>query len=134
MTSPIHVGASDRDVSSDSLLSVQSNNPMMGETDVKSTTEEQQHQGTAETPNLELVNSPISQSSGLGQRSLLPSTRSYKTYKRRFFGLAQLVLLNIIVSWDVSSPLRNWCPVLMQTSVALLFASLQNLVAIFPCL
>ncbi len=25
---------------------------------------------------------------------------SYKVYKRRFFGLAQLVLLNIVVSWD----------------------------------
>ena len=24
----------------------------------------------------------------------------YRTYKRRFFGLAQLVLLNVIVSWD----------------------------------
>lgn len=26
----------------------------------------------------------------------------YRLYKRRFFGLAQLVLLNVIVSWDVS--------------------------------
>jgi hypothetical protein len=25
----------------------------------------------------------------------------YKVYKRRFFGLGQLVLLNIVVSWDV---------------------------------
>lgn len=25
----------------------------------------------------------------------------YKVYKRRFFGLTQLVLLNIVVSWDV---------------------------------
>ena len=31
----------------------------------------------------------------------------YKVYKRRFFGLAQLVLLNIIVSWDVSAPERK---------------------------
>lgn len=29
------------------------------------------------------------------------STVPYKVYKRRFFGLAQLVLLNIVVSWDV---------------------------------
>lgn len=29
----------------------------------------------------------------------------YKVYKRRWFGLVQLVLLNIIVSWDVSIPL-----------------------------
>ena len=27
----------------------------------------------------------------------------YKVYKRRFFGLFQLALLNIIVSWDASS-------------------------------
>ncbi len=26
----------------------------------------------------------------------------YKVYKRRWFGLIQLVLLNIIISWDVS--------------------------------
>lgn len=26
----------------------------------------------------------------------------FKVYKRRFWGLAQLVLLNIVVSWDVS--------------------------------
>lgn len=26
----------------------------------------------------------------------------YKVYKRRWFGLAQLVLLNIVASWDVS--------------------------------
>lgn len=28
----------------------------------------------------------------------------YKVYKRRWFGLVQLVLLNIVVSWDVSYP------------------------------
>jgi FLVCR family MFS transporter 7 len=33
--------------------------------------------------------------------------RVYKVYKRRWFGLVQLVLLNIIVSWDVSSPLKS---------------------------
>lgn len=27
----------------------------------------------------------------------------FKVYKRRWFGLAQLVLLNIVVSWDVST-------------------------------
>lgn len=30
----------------------------------------------------------------------------YKVYKRRWFGLVQLVLLNIIVSWDVSTLLQ----------------------------
>lgn len=33
----------------------------------------------------------------------------YRVYKRRWFGLMQLVLMNIIVSWDVSS-LRNSLP------------------------
>ena len=32
------------------------------------------------------------------------STGPYKVYKRRFFGLAQLILLNIVVSWDVREP------------------------------
>lgn len=30
------------------------------------------------------------------------SHEHYKVYKRRWFGLAQLVLLNVVVSWDVS--------------------------------
>ena len=30
----------------------------------------------------------------------------YKVYKRRWFGLMQLVLLNIVVSWDVSIPIH----------------------------
>lgn len=30
--------------------------------------------------------------------------RVYRTYKRRWFGLVQLVLLNIVVSWDVRLP------------------------------
>jgi hypothetical protein len=29
--------------------------------------------------------------------------QEYRVYKRRWFGLLQLVLLNIIVSWDVSA-------------------------------
>ena len=33
----------------------------------------------------------------------------YKKYKRRWFGLVQLVLLNIIVSWDVSIALFLKC-------------------------
>lgn len=36
--------------------------------------------------------------------------RVYKVYKRRWFGLVQLVLLNIIVSWDVSSLLKSSQP------------------------
>lgn len=32
----------------------------------------------------------------------------WKVYKRRWFGLLQLVLLNVVVSWDVSSPFCSW--------------------------
>lgn len=40
-----------------------------------------------------------------GDRSL-----GYKIYRRRWFGLGQLVLLNIIVSWDVSGA-TSWTDV-----------------------
>jgi hypothetical protein len=33
----------------------------------------------------------------------LSTVTVYKVYRRRFWGLAQLVLLNIVVSWDVSA-------------------------------
>lgn len=39
---------------------------------------------------------PITQSGEL----IEPDHQHYRVYKRRFFGLAQLALLNIIVSWD----------------------------------
>jgi hypothetical protein len=35
------------------------------------------------------------------QRGLVDPAAQYRVYRRRFFGLAVLVLLNIIVSWDV---------------------------------
>lgn len=40
------------------------------------------------------------------QQSLGPHTTGleYRVYKRRWFGLAQLVFLNIIVSWNVCEP------------------------------
>jgi hypothetical protein len=37
-----------------------------------------------------------------GDVTTATNTVVYKVYKRRWFGLVQLVLLNIIVSWDVS--------------------------------
>ena len=46
--------------------------------------------------------------SGAGAHALahapteMPFSTEYRVYKRRWFGLFQLVLLNIIVSWDVS--------------------------------
>lgn len=44
------------------------------------------------------------------EASINGGTVEYKSYKRRWFGLAQLVLLNIVVSWDVSgfSTLLDW--------------------------
>ena len=42
-----------------------------------------------------------------------PGAIEYRVYKRRWFGLVQLALLNIIVSWDVSNddslPLPSTC-------------------------
>ena len=39
---------------------------------------------------------------GMTAPAAAPAGIEYKVYKRRWFGLAQLTLLNIIVSWDVS--------------------------------
>lgn len=39
---------------------------------------------------------------GSGSAEGHEGAREFKVYKRRWFGLVQLVLLNIIVSWDVS--------------------------------
>jgi FLVCR family MFS transporter 7 len=42
----------------------------------------------------------------------------YKVYKRRWFGLVQLVLLNIIVSWDVGSVQLGLCkPEMLRSCV-----------------
>jgi hypothetical protein len=44
-------------------------------------------------------------SAGAMEQRLPPQPVSeYKTYKRRWFGLFQLILLNIVVSWDVGIP------------------------------
>lgn len=40
---------------------------------------------------------------GNDRASTVAPVIEYKVYRRRYFGLFQLVLLNIIVSWDVSS-------------------------------
>lgn len=54
---------------------------------------------------LEIIDSPREDDPALGPERThsRPSTATqttYRVYKRRFFGLSQLVLLNIIVSWD----------------------------------
>lgn len=41
----------------------------------------------------------------------------WKVYKRRWFGLAQLVLLNVVVSWDVSSRRFHSIPLVLQSSL-----------------
>jgi hypothetical protein len=38
------------------------------------------------------------------KKSKTYSHEHFRVYKRRWFGLAQLCLLNIVVSWDVSRP------------------------------
>jgi len=61
----------------------------------------------------------------------------YKVYKRRWFGLVQLVLLNIIVSWDVScrlcSSASRRLPLLMHNIVALLLCQLHDYCTILQC-
>ncbi|KAF7507448.1 hypothetical protein GJ744_010379 [Endocarpon pusillum] len=54
---------------------------------------------------LEMMDSPREDDPALGlERNLSPRSDAaqtiYRVYKRRFFGLSQLVLLNIVVSWD----------------------------------
>jgi len=68
----------------DVLSEVRSNDELLGEED-----EQQQHNSNA----------------GTGMDGMVEEgdAVTYKVYKRRWFGLVQLVLLNIIVSWDVST-------------------------------
>ena len=61
--------------------------------------------GESTSSDLEIIDSPQEHDPALGlERSLSRQTSgvqtTYRVYKRRFFGLAQLVLLNIVVSWD----------------------------------
>jgi hypothetical protein len=49
-----------------------------------------------------------SQPSGAAHHGQTYSHSHFKVYKRRWFGLGQLVLLNIVVSWDVC--LALYCP------------------------
>ncbi|KAK6437779.1 hypothetical protein LTR95_006021 [Oleoguttula sp. CCFEE 5521] len=43
---------------------------------------------------------PSSSSTGFADFTEAPDEAVYRVYKRRFFGLTQLILLNIVVSWD----------------------------------
>ena len=51
--------------------------------------------------------------------TITSSETEFKVYKRRWFGLVQLVLLNIIVSWDVSGTC-GFQPASRQTALLLL--------------
>ena len=60
-----------------------------------------------------------------------PQETTYRTYKMRWFGLGQLVLLNIVVSWDVSNALcsirvRKSLISLTSTAVAVLLACSEH--------
>ncbi|ERF76796.1 hypothetical protein EPUS_08981 [Endocarpon pusillum Z07020] len=60
---------------------------------------------TSNSSDLEVIDSPREDDPALGlERNLSPRSNAaqtiYRVYKRRFFGLSQLVLLNIVVSWD----------------------------------
>jgi hypothetical protein len=58
--------------------------------------------------NIELTNLDTHGSSSRGGNEVAAAgTAQYRVYKIRWFGLAQLVLMNIVVSWDVSSPFRT---------------------------
>ena len=50
------------------------------------------------------VEGPSDGSASAQQQHVSDRTQNFKVYKRRWFGLFQLTLLNIIVSWDVSTP------------------------------
>jgi FLVCR family MFS transporter 7 len=52
----------------------------------------------------------------LGKTKQSYSHTHYKVYKRRWIGLAQLVLLNIVVSWDVSVPFLSVAETLARKS------------------
>lgn len=72
--------------------------------------QEVEHHGRATgsgTNDIDLVESPSDPSRPLQRSASAPSAQSYKVYKRRFFGLGQLVLLNIVVSWDVRYNTRD---------------------------
>lgn len=43
----------------------------------------------------------ISRAESVTEDAVLTPSVKYRTYKRRWFGLAQLILLNAVISWDV---------------------------------
>jgi MFS transporter, FLVCR family, MFS-domain-containing protein 7 len=71
----------------------------------KTPTPDIRESSASHSSDLEMVDSPQESDPALGierspSRQPITSQTTYRVYKRRFFGLSQLVLLNIIVSWD----------------------------------
>jgi FLVCR family MFS transporter 7 len=74
----------------DALHEVRSNDELLGPED----------DGTS--PRRVTADRGLEHNSGENLEGTVSGGTEFKTYKRRWFGLIQLVLLNIIVSWDVS--------------------------------
>ena len=64
--------------------------------------DEEEGQGRAARDNGNPGDRTLQSNDGPVEEGTVNSEGEYKVYKRRWFGLFQLVLLNIIVSWDVS--------------------------------
>ena len=73
-------------------------------------------------------------SNELPEDPLSGHTEVYKVYRQRWFGMIQLVLLNIIVSWDVSITTQILTNIAKSNTVALLCSKLKNLRSILQCL
>ena len=63
---------------------------------------DEEEQGRATRENGNPGNHTLQNNDGPIEEGTVNGGGEYKVYKRRWFGLFQLVLLNIIVSWDVS--------------------------------
>jgi hypothetical protein len=64
--------------------------------------DEEEGQGRATRKNGNPGDHTLQSNNGPVEEGTVNGGGEYKVYKRRWFGLFQLVLLNIIVSWDVS--------------------------------
>ena len=64
--------------------------------------DEDEGQGRATRENGNEGDRNLQSNDGTAEESVVNGGVEYKVYKRRWFGLVQLVLLNIVVSWDVS--------------------------------
>lgn len=87
--------SSDRVGQVEALHDLRSDDELLGEDD--------EGQGRATRENGNPGDHTLQSNDGTAEERAVNGGGGYKVYKRRWFGLVQLVLLNIIVSWDVSS-------------------------------